>query len=390
MSVFNYRDSILQHLTSLQKSMCSMYPTLNSEDIRNELKENSLSKSTQDQVSCYFRNLLLENTDSISSSGLVTGTPSLRSFVSQEQLSRIEKSSQGITSIVSSNGIKAIMKYALQVNTKYRSNDDIYKETIHELIIGLFLNQLRERTPNFMYTYCGFFCHKPADEEKLKQYKDKMENYLMSKEEYEEYNKNAFRPELLCDESNKSHVLILNEYIEDSITLEKFLSSNFRNPQDITLVVLQILFSLWIANKKFGFVHNDLHGENILINKLNKEVEITYRLEGVTYSSQEVVLETTYIAHIIDYGYSQMTINEEDIINPSSEAKSKDSENEDFIMFKAMNGLSYESKMNEYLKNIFVQQSELDPNDEKAGFKYFLSRVLVKLASGFDNKIKIK
>jgi FkbM family methyltransferase len=74
-----------------------------------------------------------------------------------------------------------------------------------------------------MYTYCGFFCHKPADEEKLEQYKHRMENYLMSKEEYEEYNKNAFRPELLCDESNKSHVLILNEYIEDSITLEKFL-----------------------------------------------------------------------------------------------------------------------------------------------------------------------
>jgi thiamine kinase-like enzyme len=367
-----------------------MYPTLNSEDIKIELKENSLSKSTQDQVSCYFRNLLLENTDSISSSGLVTGTPSLRSFVSQEQLSRIDKSSQGITSIVSSNGIKAIMKYALQVNTKYRSNDDIYKETIHELIIGLFLNQLRERTPNFMYTYCGFFCHKPADEEKLEQYKHRMENYLMSKEEYEEYNKNAFRSELLCDESNKSHVLILNEYIEDSITLEKFLSSNFRNPQDITLVVLQILFSLWIANKEFGFVHNDLHGENILINKLNKEVEITYQLEGVTYSSQEVVLETIYVAHIIDYGYSQMTINEEDIINPSSEAKSKDSENEDFIMFKAMNGLSYESKMNKYLKDIFVQQSELDPNDENAGFKYFLSRVLVSLASGVDNKIKIK
>jgi hypothetical protein len=114
------------------------------------------------------------------------------------------------------------------------------------------------------------------------------------------------------------------------ITLEKFLSSNFRNPQDITLVILQILFSLWIANKEFDFVHNDLHGENILINKLNKEVEITYQLEGVTYSSQEVLLETIYVAHIIDYVYTQMTINEEDIINPSSEAKSKDSENEDF------------------------------------------------------------
>ena len=72
MSIFNYRDTILQHLTSLQQSMCSMYPSLNSDTVRTKLKENGLSKSTQDQVSCYFRNLLLENSEKVNSSGLIT------------------------------------------------------------------------------------------------------------------------------------------------------------------------------------------------------------------------------------------------------------------------------------------------------------------------------
>lgn len=67
---------------------------------------------------------------------------------------------------------------------------------------------------------------------------------------------------------------------------------------------LQIVFTIWIANKEKGFIHADLHDDNILVMQLEKPVLIPYFLPN----GETVVLLTPYIVKIIDFGMSVISL----------------------------------------------------------------------------------
>lgn len=123
---------------------------------------------------------------------------------------------------------------------------------IHECFIGLILNNLKQKIPNFSYVYGTF--------------------------------------------KNVNNVIYEN--VHSSIPLRDYLKVCDLN--DLLNIVLQVLYSIDIANKEYEFVHYDLNIDNILIKNVNKEYYIQY---------ENIFIKTNKIAMIIDYGLSRIKYN---------------------------------------------------------------------------------
>jgi hypothetical protein len=139
-----------------------------------------------------------------------------------------------------------------------KTNTDILK---HEAIIGMYCNYIEHFTSNFYYTY---------DIRKLIPVRD-AEYVIKETKDIVNYNTN-----------NTDKYGILGEFIEN-ITFAKFLKRADLKPF-VPKLMLQVLFSIYIAGRELGFMHFDLHDENIIIRKTNREyVEYTVPLSPRVY-----------------------------------------------------------------------------------------------------------
>lgn len=84
------------------------------------------------------------------------------------------------------------------------------------------------------------------------------------------------------------HAYIMTEKIPHTDTLDTLKASKY----EMHLIMKRIIHALTLANQAFGFHHNDLHANNILI----KETPNTkFTIDGITYISN-------YTPYIIDFG----------------------------------------------------------------------------------------
>ena len=109
----------------------------------------------------------------------------------------------------------------------------------------------------------------------------------------------------MCSTDDKA-VLLLSEFFDDTMSFHEFINTR-HNKEDLSNIMLQIIISLIIAYKQYGFKHNDLHRANVLIQE--RECELTYNL-----SRKIITLKARYVARIIDYGLSHITYNGKTII----------------------------------------------------------------------------
>lgn len=151
-------------------------------------------------------------------------------------------------------------------------------EMSHEAIIGIYaLNKLRSKIPNFMHTYGTYISSIPVIDDK---------NHVI----------------LWCKSSVNLITHIVLENINDGINLKDMAptitSEIFLN------IYLQVLNAINVAYKDCDFTHYDLHPGNIIVQKLDKYIDIPlYNKDGsITY------LKTCYLARIIDYGLSHAYI----------------------------------------------------------------------------------
>ena len=79
------------------------------------------------------------------------------------------------------------------------------------------------------------------------------------------------------------------------------------NVVDLLLIIIQVLVSIEIAQRKYRFIHNDLHGANIMLR--NKRDSYTMILGDIEYKFNNVIVPC-----IIDYGMSYIEIG--DIYRP--------------------------------------------------------------------------
>ena len=110
----------------------------------------------------------------------------------------------------------------------------------------------------------------------------------------------AFNESLLCKPGVPKRILSLAQLIPNSTSMGEMLKSGDYSAEEIHLLLVQLYFSLFVANRGFEFVHYDLHLGNILITHAPGTV-LTYKLP-IDGGIQTVRFVTDYVAHIIDYG----------------------------------------------------------------------------------------
>ena len=138
-----------------------------------------------------------------------------------------------------------------------KKNTDVLK---HEAIIGMYCNYIEKFTANFYYTY---------DIRKLNPIQNKKTEYIIRKTGD-------------ISDSKQDKYGIFGEFIQN-ITFAKFMSREDLKPY-VPKLLIQVLFSLYIAGREIGFIHFDLHDENIIIRKTNKQyVEYTVPLSPRVY-----------------------------------------------------------------------------------------------------------
>jgi hypothetical protein len=162
---------------------------------------------------------------------------------------------------------------------------------LHEIVVGLVLNELRSYLPCFMYVYGGFYCSYPSEADVAQS------------------TRAATRNAGLCsqDGKDKIHSVIVAEAIPNAVSLGEFLGDRAISSDDKYKVFLLVCFALSKANRKFSYVHGDLHGGNVLVRALRAPVTLhfPYTIPGGATVNCSVV--TRYIPQIIDYGRSVLT-----------------------------------------------------------------------------------
>ena len=152
---------------------------------------------------------------------------------------------------------------------------------LHEIVVGLILNKLRSYLPCFMYLYGGFYCSIPSDAEM------QVGNFSQ-----------------LCSSSNinEMHTCMIAEAVVTTSGQRNFVQL-LNNPaisaEEKTKTFIILLLALAEANKRFGFIHGDLHAENILIRTLPSPITLNCQVLNTNIS-----ISTQYIPIVIDFGRS--------------------------------------------------------------------------------------
>lgn len=156
---------------------------------------------------------------------------------------------------------------------------------IHEAAIGLYItNKMRHEVPNFMYVY-GYTKCSPV----ILDGKDVL---------------------TWCTAKEPSVSYLINENISNSVSFGHFIQDPSLDFKDFKSVFLQIPNALNRAFKRYKYVHNDLHHDNILVRRFDKTIAVPYYGTGDTILGY---ILTRFVPFIIDYGMSSGQIGAEHI-----------------------------------------------------------------------------
>jgi hypothetical protein len=140
-------------------------------------------------------------------------------------------------------------------------------DLFHELAVGLALNSLREKVPNFMYVWGGFYCDSPK-----------------------------MSLDCISTTPQKITTLALFEMVPGKELLELY---EKLTSKQILEIIIQVCIALLSAQNKYKFVHYDLHGGNVIIRSHVKQIKV--RVKTHEFS-------TSFVPQIIDYGMSSMQV----------------------------------------------------------------------------------
>lgn len=202
-----------------------------------------------------------------------------------------DNTSQGVVWKLDIKGLPiAVLKYSDGPRTNLINNVNTaniqFHNIIHELVVGLVLNELKEVVPNFMYTWGGFICSPPRRNARRLNGLDNVKyDYTFG--------------EMCTKNRENSQIMVLNEFVEGQ-SMESMLETGSLTLEDIKHVLFQVACALRVAQVKFSFQHNDLHTGNVLIKTLRTPHVFNYDTKTIT---------SIYIPVIIDYGYATLKYN---------------------------------------------------------------------------------
>ena len=159
--------------------------------------------------------------------------------------------------------------FVIKTNTDDAMNIDF----INEYVVGLKLNSLRCKIPNFLLTYGSFHCGTSMN------------------------NQNK-----ICNSTNKydKENYILLEYIKGS-SLNNVLTFGILSSFEMICMLQQIMLSLAYAQDKLEFTHYDIHARNIMYTNLPSSCIYEYHINDKIFKVPAFGNCT-----IIDYGLSHV------------------------------------------------------------------------------------
>jgi thiamine kinase-like enzyme len=147
----------------------------------------------------------------------------------------------------------------------------VNKRIENEFMIGKFLE--KHNIPGFIKYMCLFKCFDDI---------------------YHKIDTNNIKSLSLCnakkEDENMKAILVMPFISEGSIRTFKWNSDKY---EVLKSIILQTIMSVFTAYQKYGFLHNDLHLDNILIKKTKKET-IEYEYENIkikTYGYKIVIMD---------------------------------------------------------------------------------------------------
>ncbi len=153
----------------------------------------------------------------------------------------------------------------------------VNKRIENEFMIGKFLE--KHNIPGFIKYMCLFKCFDDI---------------------YHKIDTNNIKSLSLCnakkEDENMKAILVMPFISEGSIRTFKWNSDKY---EVLKSVILQTIMSVFTAYQKYGFLHNDLHLDNILIKKTKKEnIEYEYENRKIKTFGYKIVImdfETSFI-----------------------------------------------------------------------------------------------
>ncbi|MDD4930919.1 MAG: methyltransferase domain-containing protein [Candidatus Colwellbacteria bacterium] len=243
--------------------------------VDNILKEKYMNGSHLDVLKSMFNMILLHHTEGSSDDefNLPYLDPSILNLLTSFKLASLKDTSEGYAML---SNFKSINDMVIVKTSKTKKDN---KSILFEYFIGTIgINKLRTLIPNFTYTLAIFKCNPlPISEDK------KIDIKRFCKEESED-----------------TRFYVVYEKIK-GMSIDDFVHRMLDDDDVHRLLtyIIQIAFALIIAQREIGYVHYDLHTDNIILRKLPSPKVIEYDIDGKTYR-----IETDAIPTIIDYGFS--------------------------------------------------------------------------------------
>lgn len=243
--------------------------------VENILREKYMHGGHLDILKSMFNMILLHHGDTPSCDefNLPYLDQSILNLLNSFKLASLKDSSEGYAIL---SNFKSINDMVIIKTSKTKKDN---RGILFEYFIGTIgINKLRTLIPNFSYTLAIF----------------KYNPLLIGKDRKIDVKR-------FCKEdSEDTRFYVVYEKIK-GISMDDFVH-NMIDDNDVHKLltyILQIAFALIIAQREIGYVHYDLHTDNIILRKLPSPRVIEYDIDGKTYR-----IETDAIPTIIDYGFS--------------------------------------------------------------------------------------
>lgn len=165
------------------------------------------------------------------------------------------------------------------IKVAQRNDEDSNNMMYHEIVVGAYMNELRDLgIPNFVYTYGAFRCSPPI------------------------YDDSGNVIDWCNGESEEKVPYVLYEDIQDAVTCYAYLGEK-KNPRFFFSLMMQIAMCSRVANDKYGYTHYDLHMGNILMRSAKSlGFKGDFYIPYTSSTGKTFYVLTDTIASIIDYG----------------------------------------------------------------------------------------
>ena len=270
----NIINEFIDNLKRSQFKKCDLqknYGNINVPLIQQILNKKFIDGNSMSSILCFFDMFLYFSSDE--NDGIHLNESISKWITMMEQFGKTSvMASVYLSQILGKDDLKVIIKLPQKFSKKYENN------IRREYFIGMYLNKLRYKIPNFVYTFGLFKCKRTKESNPI------IGNICKGKK------------------TPKITSFLINEKITGISMYDYIMSDNIST--DIFFnIFAQILLALQIAQDELGFTHFDLHYDNLLLRALDNKnfrnsqynYKVNYNNDTYNYTAKE------YIATIIDF-----------------------------------------------------------------------------------------